>query len=191
MIPWTDLSENIPTIGAPIDWKWSSTPTNLIEVEILDPQLQFVIIVEKEAVFHRLEQNFLQVPCVLITSCGYPDVASRAVVGKLSNLFPTLTVLGICDYNPHGLALILCFRLQSPTTAFEAAGFQSNIRWLGLRSNHIKNLFGINTDFNHNAQKLTENDKKKIVTLLSCSFVKQQPLYINEIEEMQKGKLVK
>ncbi len=33
-----------------------------------------------------------RVPCILITSCGYPDVATRAMVARLLQMYPVSPV---------------------------------------------------------------------------------------------------
>lgn len=104
----------------------------------------YLLVVEKEAIFHRLvEDGFTRsASCILIACCGYPDVAVRAAVSRIANFFPvcqprllvfisfdrrrrllslcsaniavflfqTITCVGLSDYNPHGFALMQCFR---------------------------------------------------------------------------------
>eukprot|EP01032_Pedospumella_encystans_P014005 gene14005-16102_t len=74
----------------------------------------------------------------MVTGCGYPDMATRALVSKLSLIYPRMRVVGLCDYNPHGLALLLTYRFPSVSSEFESQGLQADIRWLGLRAVHIR-----------------------------------------------------
>jgi meiotic recombination protein SPO11 len=48
-----------------------------------------------------------------VTGCGYPDVATRALVHMLSLRLPGAEVVGLCDYNPHGLSLLLTYRWEA------------------------------------------------------------------------------
>lgn len=42
------------------------------------------------------------VPCVMVTAKGMPDLATRAFCAALQARFPTLTPVGLVDYNPSG-----------------------------------------------------------------------------------------
>lgn len=65
----------------------------------LHSDVKFILIVEKETVFYRLlDDKFIEKygPCVLITGRGYPDVATRQLVQKLSQ---SLAALNPCSTN--------------------------------------------------------------------------------------------
>ena len=82
---------------------------------------RFLLIVEKHTILHRLAQSeFLwNFPCIAVTGKGYPDIDTRrfcrAMVESL-NLIP----FGICDMNPHGLALMGTYAYGSLRLAGEA-----------------------------------------------------------------------
>lgn len=59
---------------------------------------------------------------------------------KLVDYFQDIEVVGLCDYNPQGLALLLTYRMCSVSSSFEARGLQVPLRWLGLRQRHITAL---------------------------------------------------
>jgi hypothetical protein len=42
---------------------------------------------------------------------GFPDIATRALVSRLSKCLKDVPVLGICDYNPFGVALMLTYKV--------------------------------------------------------------------------------
>ena len=46
-------------------------------------------------------------------------------------------MIKVCDYNPHGLALLQSFRNASSRSNFEAADFVAGIKWLGLRGAQV------------------------------------------------------
>ena len=87
-------------------------------------------------------------------------MATRALVSKLSLKFPVgkllvigllfncllpaphssifslllqaMQVVGVCDYNPHGLALLLTYRFTSTASNFESRGLQAEVRYNGM-----------------------------------------------------------
>ncbi|CAI8016301.1 Meiotic recombination protein SPO11-2, partial [Geodia barretti] len=72
---------------------------------------RYILIVEKDAVFTYLcgQRIWDTLPCVVVTGCGYPPLSVRATVKKLSHQF-SLPVLGLFDYNPHGLRILLTYK---------------------------------------------------------------------------------
>ena len=77
---------------------------------------RYILVVEKDAVFTYLcgQRIWDTLPCVVVTGCGYPPLSVRATVKKLSYQF-SLPVLGLFDYNPHGLRILLTYRSGSMT----------------------------------------------------------------------------
>lgn len=74
---------------------------------------QFILVVEKEAVFRRLvEDRMWERPglrCIIVTGCGFPDHATRAFLHYCWRTF-NLPVYGLSDWNPFGLTIMLCYR---------------------------------------------------------------------------------
>lgn len=62
---------------------------------------RFILVVEKDAIFARLAEDRIwdSTPCVLVTGCGVPDVATRALVRLLHNSL-NIPVYGLFDCNP-------------------------------------------------------------------------------------------
>lgn len=42
---------------------------------------------------------------------GFPDIATRALVARVASALPHVPVLGICDYNPFGVALLQTYKV--------------------------------------------------------------------------------
>ena len=61
----------------------------------------YALVVEKDAVFDRLrrERIWERVPLVLVTAKGFPDLATRAFLKGIQNRFPSVTTLGLVDWN--------------------------------------------------------------------------------------------
>ena len=55
---------------------------------------RYLLIIEKDAIFQALTQDklFEQLPCVLVTAKGMPDVATRAFCSHIMSEFPSMTV---------------------------------------------------------------------------------------------------
>jgi len=56
-----------------------------------------VVVVEKDSVFTKLVQErvFDQLPCVLVTAKGFPDLATRVFLKRLQQSFPRITLLAL------------------------------------------------------------------------------------------------
>jgi DNA topoisomerase VI subunit A len=108
--------------------------------EVCD-SVEFILIVEKDTVFDDLCLNELWtlLPCVLICAKGNPDYATRFVVAQLAKKTKA-TVVCLCDWNPHGLGIFLCYCIGSYNTAYESENLATNIKWMGLGSRHVKDF---------------------------------------------------
>ncbi|RDX76903.1 Meiotic recombination protein SPO11-2, partial [Mucuna pruriens] len=89
---------------------------NLLENLVLNADARYVIIVEKRLTEDRF---FHQIPSILITAKGYPDMATR---------------------NPAGLAILCTFKYGSVGMGLEAYRYACNVKWLGLRGHDLPML---------------------------------------------------
>ena len=148
--PWVDCcAQGIACEGVKISAKWTMAADDCLEMQVPTgtgrlPAPRYLIVVEKEGIFHRLceDKVFLAaVPSILVSGCGYPDVPTRACVARIAERYPQLIVAGLCDYNSYGLSVLLTYRLPSRATRFEAEGFAvGQLRWLGLRRDTVEAL---------------------------------------------------
>ncbi|XP_052113406.1 meiotic recombination protein SPO11-2 isoform X2 [Arachis duranensis] len=115
---------------------------NLLENLILDTDARYIIIVEKHAIFQRLaeDQFFNQIPSILVTAKGYPDMATRVLLHRIHRTFPDLPILALVDWNPAGLAILCTFKFGSVTMGLEAYRYACNVKWLGLRGHDLEML---------------------------------------------------
>ncbi|KAF4354838.1 hypothetical protein F8388_018042 [Cannabis sativa] len=92
---------------------------NLLDQLIMKTDARYIIVVEKHAIFQRLAEDrfFNQIPSILITAKGYPDIATR---------------------NPAGLAILCTFKYGSFGMGLEAYRYACNVKWLGLRGDDIE-----------------------------------------------------
>ncbi|KAJ0805866.1 putative DNA topoisomerase (ATP-hydrolyzing) [Helianthus annuus] len=91
---------------------------NLLEKLTMKTDARYIFVIEKHAIFQRLAEDrvFNQIPCILITAKGYPDLATR---------------------NPAGLAILCTFKYGSIGMGLEAYRYACNIKWLGLRKDDL------------------------------------------------------
>ncbi|XP_029127759.1 meiotic recombination protein SPO11-2 isoform X2 [Cajanus cajan] len=95
---------------------------NLLDNLVLNSDARYVMIVEKHAIFQRLTEDrfFHQIPSILITAKGYPDMATRFLLYRISRAFPDLPILALVDWNPAGLAILCTFKFGSVGMGLEA-----------------------------------------------------------------------
>ncbi|GAA5870881.1 hypothetical protein JCM3774_001700 [Rhodotorula dairenensis] len=104
-------------------------------------QVRWILIVEKAAVFSALNAASLTSDRelgngILLTGKGYPDVATRELVVRLSNALPRrrVPIFALVDCDPHGLDILSTYRFGSSALAHEAQQLvAADLRWLGVR----------------------------------------------------------
>lgn len=86
---WTDAQDLTVSGGVAVSHLWVSQGDDATEID-LSEDVRCVLVIEKEGVFHRLcEDKFhLRYPCVLVCGCGFPDIATRALVSMLARKYP-------------------------------------------------------------------------------------------------------
>ncbi|KAE8728030.1 Meiotic recombination protein SPO11-2 [Hibiscus syriacus] len=75
----------------------------LLESLIMKTDARYIIVVEKHAIFQRLAEDhvFNQIPNILLTAKGYPDIATRFLLHRMSRAFPDLPILALVDSYDH------------------------------------------------------------------------------------------
>ncbi|KAF2153554.1 DNA topoisomerase IV, alpha subunit [Myriangium duriaei CBS 260.36] len=133
-----------------------------------------ILVIEKEATFHTARSSnawlLIKRYTILMTAKGYPDLASRQLLHRLStaspwNGFRDLPVLILTDFDPDGLAIFNTFKHGS--NALEHEGPESavpNATRLGLSSQHVKNY--IDSIDCQALMSLTKRDRRKAQLML-------------------------
>ncbi|XP_048446132.1 meiotic recombination protein SPO11-2 [Pyrus x bretschneideri] len=113
---------------------------NSLEKLMMKTDARYIIVVEKHAIFQRLVEDrvFNQIPSILITARGYPDIATRILLHRMSRAFPDLPILALVDWNPAGLAILCTFKFGSIGMGLEAYRYACNVKWLGLRGEDLE-----------------------------------------------------
>ncbi|KAM5572354.1 meiotic recombination protein SPO11-2 [Rosa sericea] len=112
---------------------------NSIDKLMMKTDARYIIVVEKHAIYQRLVEDhvFNQIPSILITAKGYPDIATRLLLHRLSRAFPDLPILALVDWNPAGLAILCTFKFGSIGMGLEAYRYACNVKWLGMRADDM------------------------------------------------------
>ncbi|GAV76132.1 TP6A_N domain-containing protein [Cephalotus follicularis] len=113
---------------------------NLLDKLVMKTDARYIIVVEKHAIFQRLAEDgvFNHIPSIIITAKGYPDIATRFLLHRMSRAFPELPILALVDWNPAGLAILCTFKFGSIAMGLEAYRYACNVKWLGLRGDDLQ-----------------------------------------------------
>ncbi|PPS11730.1 hypothetical protein GOBAR_AA08915 [Gossypium barbadense] len=113
---------------------------NLLESLSTKTDARYIVVVEKHAIFQRLAEDnvFNQIPSILLTAKGYPDIATRFLLHRMSRAFPDLPILALVDWNPARLAILSTYKFGSIGMGLEAYRYACNVKWLGLRGDDLQ-----------------------------------------------------
>jgi len=142
---------------------------NVLSKLNLSSDARYIIVVEKDAIFQRLAEDRLynQLPCILITAKGYPDIATRFILHRLSQTFPNMPIFALVDWNPAGLAILCTYKYGSISMGLESYRYACNVKWLGLRGDDLQLI--PESAF----QELKPRDSHIAKSLLSSKFLQE------------------
>ncbi|KAG2576829.1 meiotic recombination protein SPO11-2 isoform X2 [Panicum virgatum] len=140
---------------------------NVLSKLNLSSDARYIIVMEKDAIFQRLAEDRLynQLPCILITAKGYPDIATRFILHRLSQTFPNMPIFALVDWNPAGLAILCTYKYGSISMGLESYRYACNVKWLGLRGDDLQLI--PESAF----QELKPRDSQIAKSLLSSKFL--------------------
>ncbi|KAJ5342955.1 hypothetical protein MYU51_016043 [Penicillium brevicompactum] len=147
--------------------------------EIDISRIRWVMVIEKEAVFHRLARSGYHIRAtagegILVTGKGYPDLSTRAFLRKLYDVASTrptpLRFYALTDGDPHGMAIMSTYKYGSVAQLHENARLSlPRLQWLGLR---VSDIVAVPDEFGDKALcPLTKRDRNKILAMLQNSPV--------------------
>jgi len=108
-------------------------------IDFIDVNAEFVLVVEKDAVFQQLHRAgfWRQYKSILITSSGQPDRATRRFVRRLNEELK-LPVYILTDADPYGWYIYSVFRIGSITLSYESERLATpNAKFLGVSMTDI------------------------------------------------------
>lgn len=108
-------------------------------IEFVDVNAEFVLVIEKDAVFQQLHRAgfWRQYKAILITSSGQPDRATRRFVRRLNEELK-LPVYILTDADPYGWYIYSVFRIGSIALSYESERLATpNAKFLGVSMTDI------------------------------------------------------
>ena len=120
-------------------------PPYIDRITDIKSDAEFIILVEKEAVYLRLaEDRFYQkYPCIVITGKGQPDVATRLFLRKIRDELK-IPVLALVDSDPYGLKILSVYCSGSKQMSYDSNHLTTaDIKWLGVKNLCSLFLFGV------------------------------------------------
>jgi meiotic recombination protein SPO11 len=110
-------------------------PPYIDRITDIKSDAEFIILVEKEAVYLRLAEDrfYNKYPCIVITGKGQPDVATRLFLRKVRDELK-IPVLALVDSDPYGLKILSVYCSGSKQMSYDSNHLTTaDIKWLGVR----------------------------------------------------------
>ncbi|XP_019883212.2 meiotic recombination protein W68 [Camponotus floridanus] len=156
-------------------------PQITLNVTSICVKANFVLVIEKDAIFQKLlEEDCSRIlKCILVTGKGYPDLNTRMLVNILSEKM-SLPVYIIVDADPFGVDIMLLYRFGSSILCRQNESLACpNARWLGIHPSESI-IFGVKTI------SLTKVDFVKLKSIETRTCVNDTIL--KELNILRKGK---
>ncbi|GAA5895322.1 hypothetical protein JCM8208_005977 [Rhodotorula glutinis] len=131
-------------------------------------KVKWVLVVEKDAIFQTLATSSLLDDDelgagVLLTGKGYPDLATRELLKRLSDELPSTPIFALVDSDPHGLSILSVYAHGSALQSHDAHNLVvPRLQWLGVKGTEWAAL-GVDRD---ELLPLTKADRVKALLML-------------------------
>ncbi|MEM0152954.1 MAG: DNA topoisomerase IV subunit A [Ignisphaera sp.] len=145
-------------------------------IEFVDVSAEFVLVVEKDAVFQQLHRAgfWRKYRAILITSAGQPDRATRRFVRRLNEEL-NLPVYILTDADPYGWYIYSVFRTGSITLSYESERLATpKAKFLGVS---MSDIFG---DKQRGKKPyLSENERRNFIIKAKKTDIKRAQELLN------------
>ena len=141
-----------------------SLPPNPDDLEIVKVEASYVLVVEKDAIFQRLNREgyWKRENCILVTAKGMPDRATRRFIRRLNEEFK-LPIYVLTDSDPYGWYIYSVYRSGSIKLSYESERLATpEAKFIGLATSDIIN-YKISDEY---VIAATERDLKRAQELL-------------------------
>ncbi|ADM26917.1 DNA topoisomerase (ATP-hydrolyzing) [Ignisphaera aggregans DSM 17230] len=145
-------------------------------IEFIDVNAEFVLVVEKDAVFQQLHRAgfWKRYKAILVTSAGQPDRATRRFVRRLNEELK-LPVYILTDADPYGWYIYSVFRIGSITLSYESERLATpSAKFLGVS---MSDIFGDKTT--GKKPYLTESERKNFIIKAKKTDIKRAQELLN------------
>ncbi len=158
---------------------WTISPM-LDNIEILESDAEFILVVEKDAAMIRLSEArfWKQYPCIILTAKGAADIATRMFLKRLSKEL-NLPVFSLVDSDPYGHYIHSIYLRGSKRLSYESPFLATpNVKLLGVLTRDL-DKYHIPNDCRLPMNKM---DIKRTKELLSEGFVRQNKEWKEDLE---------
>ncbi|MCE4604884.1 MAG: DNA topoisomerase IV subunit A [Aeropyrum sp.] len=157
-------------------------------IEFLDVDAEFVLVVEKDAVFQQLHRAgfWKRYKALLVTGSGQPDRATRRFVRRLHEELK-LPVYVITDSDPYGWYIYSVYKVGSITLSYESERLATpKAKFLGVQ---MSDIFGYRSKKPYLSEgerrkfmiRATDRDIKRAKELLNYSWIGKNSRWKSEI----------
>ena len=134
------------------------------DIAYLDGNIEFVVIVEKEAVFGMIVDGWTKIyegvgrrPFIVVTAKGYPDRATLLFLGLLRMQRPGMRFFALVDWDPFGMDIFMKFRFGLRDVYSEIP----DLELLGVKSSDVLDC--------PNKVKLSDRDHARLYGILKTT----------------------
>ncbi|CDS40721.1 meiotic recombination protein SPO11 [Echinococcus multilocularis] len=170
-----------------------SLPSLFLDVNDITCCANFIIVIEKDATFQTIMMSEFYTeyqPCLLITSKGYPDLATRSFLCKLYQKYPKIPIFALVDADPHGFGIYLTYKYGSHNPALKSASGTV----LGIPSLKLLGLLPSDTSMlqvkNQDLLQITKSDKLVLRSIKERSYYKEEKKLQFEVSSTPDGQTV-
>ncbi len=145
-------------------------------IEFLDVDAEYVLVVEKDAVFQQLHRiGFWKThKVILVTSAGQPDRATRRFIRRLNEELK-LPVYILTDADPYGWYIYSVFKIGSITLSYESERLATpNAKFLGVS---MTDIFGDRKK--GKKPYLTESERRNFIIKAKKADIKRAKELLN------------
>ena len=163
-----------------------AVPPNVDKLEIRRVDADYVLVVEKDAIFERLneEEFWRKHNCILITGKGQPDRSTRRITRRLWEEFG-LPVYVLTDADSYGFYIYSVYRSGSISLSYESERLATpEARFLGVTVTDITE-YKIPRNY---IIKATDRDIKRAQELLRYPWFKESKAWIEQLKLFIKKK---
>ncbi len=161
-------------------------PPNADRLEIVKVDADYVLVVEKDAIFERLneEEFWRKHNCVLITGKGQPDRSTRRMVRRLWEEFG-LPVYVLTDCDSYGFYIYSVFKSGSISLSYESERLATpGARFIGVMVTDIEE-YKIPRNY---IIKATDRDIKRAKELMRYPWFKESKAWQSQLKLFIKKK---
>ncbi len=176
--------------GDLIDWSklgsggWS-VPSNVEDIEFVKVDANFVIYVEKSAVWERLHEDkvWKKLNCIIVASQGQATRGIRRLLQRLNYEF-NLPIYVLTDFDPWGIYIYSVLKFGSIALAHISDRLAvPNAKFLGLTGDDIKN-YGLEKHL----IKFKDIDEKRLKQIREYEWFKNNKQWQRQFDIMEKMK---